>query len=303
MRKLIIGLASVVTLLALGGGAFWFWRGGDLPIPLLDQTPTAASPPSPESAPSSSPQAATSASPETATPSSPHATTPTTAPGNAAAPSSPQQTAAASPQGAALPPSAGEATGTLAPADIRAATPSFDVVRTEPGGEGVIAGRAAPGWTVKVVSDGAEVAEAQADSQGEWTVVLDKPLPAGQHSLSLQASPPEGGQAVTSRQSVPVAVTAAPRPSLAMAPARGARPQAAQQTASVEQSGDAGAALLAEQRKPGTYTIQRGDTLWAIAERYLGAGMRYVTIFKSNRGAIKNPNLIHPEQQVNVPEE
>ena len=33
------------------------------------------------------------------------------------------------------------------------------------------------------------------------------------------------------------------------------------------------------------------------------AGMRYVAIFKTNRGAIKNPNLIHPEQQVNVPEE
>ncbi len=177
------------------------------------------------------------------------------------------------------------------------------MVRTEPGGEGVIAGRAAPGWTVKVVSDGAEVAEAKADSQGEWTVVLDKPLPAGQHKLSLQATPPQGGRAVASRQSVPVAVTAAPRPSLQIAKPRGATPGGAQQTASIEQSGEAGASLLPEQRKPGTYTIQRGDTLWAIAERYLGAGMRYVTIFKTNRGAIKNPNLIHPEQQVKVPEE
>jgi nucleoid-associated protein YgaU len=177
------------------------------------------------------------------------------------------------------------------------------VVRTEPGGEGVIAGRAAPGWTVKVVSDGAEVAEAKADAQGEWTVVLDKPLPSGQHKLSLQATPPQGGQVVASRQSVPVAVTAAPRPSLQIAKPRGVGSGGAQQTASIEQSGEAGAALLPEQMKPGTYTIQRGDTLWAIAERYLGAGMRYVTIFKTNRGAIKNPNLIHPEQQVKVPEE
>ena len=156
---------------------------------------------------------------------------------------------------------------------------------------------------MKVVSGGAEVAEATADSQGEWTVVLDKPLPAGQHKLSLQATPPQGGRVVASRQSVPVAVTAAPRPSLQVAKPRGATPGGAQQTASIEQSGDAGAGLLPEQRKPGTYTIQRGDTLWAIAERYLGAGMRYVTIFKTNRGAIKNPNLIHPEQQVKVPEE
>ncbi|MET0688419.1 MAG: LysM peptidoglycan-binding domain-containing protein [Methyloceanibacter sp.] len=291
--KVIIGLGGLVVLLALvGSGAFWFWRCCEAPSSLADRPPATAQAPSPEAAASSQPHAVTPASPETATPSSPQTTTP----------SSPQ-TAAATPQGASLPASEGEATGTAAPADVAAATPSFDVVRTEPGGEGVIAGRAAPGWTVKVVSGGAEVAEATADSQGEWTVVLDKPLPAGQHKLSLQATPPQGGRVVASRQSVPVAVTAAPRPSLQVAKPRGATPGGAQQTASIEQSGDAGASLLPEQRKPGTYTIQRGDTLWAIAERYLGAGMRYVAIFKTNRGAIKNPNLIHPEQQVNVPEE
>ena len=291
--KVGIGLIGLGTVLVLAGaGAFWLSRCCDLPIPLLDQSPTAMQAPSPQTAASSGPHAVTPSSPQTATSSSPETATP----------GSPQ-TAAATPQGSSLPASAGPATGTVSPAEFAAATPSFDVVRTEPGGEGVIAGRAAPGWTVKVVSDGAEVAEAKADSQGEWTVVLDKPLPAGQHKLSLQATPPQGGRAVASRQSVPVAVTAAPRPSLQIAKPRGATPGGAQQTASIEQSGEAGASLLAEQRKPGTYTIQRGDTLWAIAERYLGAGMRYVTIFKTNRGAIKNPNLIHPEQQVKVPEE
>lgn len=286
--KVGIGLIGLGTVLVLAGaGAFWLSRCCDLPIPLLDQSPTAMQAPSPQTAASSGPHAVNPSSPQTATSSSPETATP----------GSPQ-TAVATPQGSSLP-----ATGTVSPAEFAAATPSFDVVRTEPGGEGVIAGRAAPGWTVKVVSDGAEVAEAKADSQGEWTVVLDKPLPAGQHKLSLQATPPQGGRAVASRQSVPVAVTAAPRPSLQIAKPRGATPGGAQQTASIEQSGEAGASLLAEQRKPGTYTIQRGDTLWAIAERYLGAGMRYVTIFKTNRGAIKNPNLIHPEQQVKVPEE
>lgn len=299
--KVIIGVASVGAL-ALGlAGTVWFWHGRDLPIPLFDQSPTAVNTPEPGTATSGAPQAAGQSAPGALTSSSPHAVTPSSP--DAAGSSSPQ-TAASAPQGAPLPPSEGEAaTGTVAPADVGAAMPSFDVVRTEPGGEGVIAGRAEPGWTVKVVSDGTEVAEAKADSQGEWTVVLDKPLPAGQHSLTLQATPPEGGRAVASRQTVPVAVTQAPRPSLQVATPRGTRPPAAQQTASVEQSGDAGASLLPEQRKPGTYTIQRGDTLWAIAERYLGAGMRYMTIFQTNRGAIKNPNLIHPEQQVQVPEE
>ena len=56
--------------------------------------------------------------------------------------------------------------------------PTFDVVVIEPSGEGVIAGRAAPGWKVSVQSGGTKVAEAKADLQGEWSVVLDKPLPA-----------------------------------------------------------------------------------------------------------------------------
>lgn len=273
--KVIIGLAGLVTVLVLGGaGAFWLWRCCEMPIPFLEQTPTTA-------------------------PSSP---TGGSSPSEAATPS-PHGIVAATPQGASAP-AEGETTGAATPANVRAATPSFDVVRTEPGGEGVIAGRAAPGWTVKVVSGGAEVAEAKADAQGEWTVVLDNPLPAGQHSLSLQATPPEGGRAVASRQSVPVAVTAAPRPTLQVAkPQAGVPGSAARQTASVEQSREAGASLLPEQQKPGTYTIQRGDTLWAIAERYLGAGARYVSIFRNNRKAIRNPNLIHPEQQVDVPEE
>ena len=288
--KVMIGLG--LLLLALGASALWFWQCCEAPNSIADQPPATAGAPSPQTAGSSAPHAVTPSSPETATPASPQTATPGSA-----------QMAAATPQGASLPASQGQATGTLSPADVAAATPSFDVVRTEPGGEGVIAGRAAPGWTVKVVSDGAEVAEAKADSQGEWTVVLDKPLPAGQHKLTLQATPPQGGQAVGSRQSVPVAVTAAPRPSLQIAKPRGATPGGAQQTASIDQSGEPGAQVLSEQRKPGNYTIQRGDTLWAIAERYLGAGMRYVTIFQTNRGAIKNPNLIHPEQQVKVPEE
>src|SRR6185312_2704131 len=53
--------------------------------------------------------------------------------------------------------------------------PSFDVVRIEPTGEGVIAGRAAPDWTVRLESAGTTVAETKADDEGAWTIILDKP--------------------------------------------------------------------------------------------------------------------------------
>ena len=86
--------------------------------------------------------------------------------------------------------------------------PSFDVVMIEPNGEGVIAGRAAPGWQVSVQSGGTKVAAAKADPQGEWSVVLDKPLPAGDHALSLKITSPDGTRALSSQELVRVEVGA-----------------------------------------------------------------------------------------------
>lgn len=42
------------------------------------------------------------------------------------------------------------------------------------------------------------------------------------------------------------------------------------------------------------YVVKRGDTLWAIAARYLGSGTKYPQIAQEN--GIKNPNLIYPGQ-------
>jgi len=341
-----------------------------------------------------------------------------------------------------------EATAAVRPSAGPTAVPSFDVVMIEPNGEGVIAGRAAPGWQVSVQSSGTKVAAATADAQGEWSAVLDKPLPTGDHALTLKITSPDGTRALSSQELVRVEVgdgakPAAP-PAEAAAPAPQAPPQAAapaapapsgqpaaapQQEAalavaepqgearavprSAEQSAappaskpklvfktadyrDTGAAIgsvsitgtsdpgatisvycdneklatvragadgtwsvVAEKKlgtgqhnfraeridaatgapsaqatiaierlipkppevaakeaapKPGSaatsvaaaedkdvYTIRRGDTLWAIAKRYLGSGLRYPTIFQRNRETINNPNLIHPEQQVKVP--
>ena len=42
------------------------------------------------------------------------------------------------------------------------------------------------------------------------------------------------------------------------------------------------------------YVVKRGDTLWAIAARYLGSGTKYTQIAQENN--IPNPNLIYPGQ-------
>jgi outer membrane autotransporter protein len=48
-----------------------------------------------------------------------------------------------------------------------------------------------------------------------------------------------------------------------------------------------------------TYTVESGDTLWAIAERFYGDGNKYQTI--ANASGISNPDLIYPGQVLTIP--
>lgn len=49
------------------------------------------------------------------------------------------------------------------------------------------------------------------------------------------------------------------------------------------------------------YTIASGDTLSAIAKRFLGNAMDYPRIFEANREVIKDPDLIYPGQKIRIP--
>jgi nucleoid-associated protein YgaU len=344
-----------------------------------------------------------------------------------AEPSPPQ---AAAPAGAPQPQIG--ATGAVAPPAKPMAVPSFDVVLVQPNGEGVIAGRAEPGWTVNVQSGGNKVAEATADTQGEWSIVLEKPLSPGDHALSLKTTSPDGTSVLTSQDSVPIAVgkkdekVAAPPREAELEASASAEPKAEAPSAPATQNGVAAAGsekppekakitlntvdyqdigteagkltvtgitdpgssvslsfdgealadvtangvglwrlevdkklglgqhtlraerydstqklaalaaitferakpappVVAEAKpssppsqvaavetgqagaaqdasgKPEVYIIRRGDTLWDIAKRYLGSGLRYSSIFHGNREVIRNPNLILPEQKVKMP--
>ncbi len=51
--------------------------------------------------------------------------------------------------------------------------------------------------------------------------------------------------------------------------------------------------------EPRTYTVEPGDTLWAIAERFYGDGNRYQEI--ANASGIPNPDLINPGQVLTIP--
>lgn len=50
-----------------------------------------------------------------------------------------------------------------------------------------------------------------------------------------------------------------------------------------------------------TYTVRKGDSLWAIAKKHYGNGATWPRIYDANRTKIKNPNLIFPGQVLTIP--
>jgi hypothetical protein len=94
----------------------------------------------------------------------------------------------------------------VAPAPKTAApevpVPSFDVARIGPDGRAVIAGRAQPGAKIVLLDGDKEIAQGQADANGEWVVIAqDPPLSPGQHEIRV-IQHVEGRAPVTSDQVV-----------------------------------------------------------------------------------------------------
>ena len=67
-------------------------------------------------------------------------------------------------------------------------------------------------------------------------------------------------------------------------------------TVTVEKERDASTAPTAK-----TYTVKKGDSLWAIAAKYYGKGAEYTKIASANTDKISNPNLIYPGQVLTIP--
>ena len=53
--------------------------------------------------------------------------------------------------------------------------------------------------------------------------------------------------------------------------------------------------------KAKTHTVRSGDTLWALAVKYLGDGSKYTEIYDANKDKISDPNLIYVGQILSIP--
>jgi nucleoid-associated protein YgaU len=303
-------------------------------------------------------------------------------------------------QQAAIPP----ATTEIPPAQPESGQPSFDVVRVDPAGTLVIAGRADPDSYVTVTSDGKVIGTATADANGEWVILPDEPVPAGNHQLALSAELPDG-RALDADQLVMLVVpekdkNVAGQPaektggSLAVLvpkdnaggavvlqqPTATSQPLAADQGSTGISSGalgldvvdydDQGDVVVGGRGTPGAtvqlyldnkpigtttvdgggrwqltpaepvaprlhtlrvdqvgrdgrvaarvespflraervelpadqaFIVQPGNSLWRIARRTYGEGLRYTVIYEANRPQIRNPDLIYPGQVFAIP--
>ena len=265
-------------------------------------------------------------------------------------------------------------------------TPSFDVVRVEPGGDAVMAGRAEPGSSVTITSNGETYGTATSNARGEWTFVSKEPLKPGDHEISLSATTQDGRTAEADE----VVVISVPEPQVAAADTRPKTPV----TVLIPKSGDGPSRVLQAPRGEGIsvndlvleaidydpagrlivsgratvaaqiivyldnrplggtvadgngrwsvtspealtpglhelrvdqvddsgkviarvqtpisrsellarlpedqfFIVQPGNSLWRIARRAYGTGVRYTMIFEANRAQIRNPDLIYPGQ-------
>lgn len=87
--------------------------------------------------------------------------------------------------------------------------PTFDIVRVDPDGSAVVAGRGQPGSTIRLLSNGTLLAEEISDNRGEWVIIVETPLDEGDQNMTLEMVL-QDGTVLKSEQVVVVAVPTRP---------------------------------------------------------------------------------------------
>ncbi len=90
--------------------------------------------------------------------------------------------------------------------EVKRTAPSFDVVRINPQGGTVIAGKSEPGAQVTILDGDRTVGQATADERGDWVFLTDKPMPPGNRELSLTSRSARDGIVARSEGTVALMV-------------------------------------------------------------------------------------------------
>lgn len=145
-------------------------------------------------------------------------------------------------------------------------------------------GSAKPEAHVRIYANDDVLANVVAGSDGRWSLRAAKGLGPGPHKLRADLLDASG--AVVARAEI---LFDSPSDVL-LAKGESAPPR-----------DDATATQEAIAAKLANAKVQRGDSLWRISRKLLGAGVRYTQIYEANTGQIRNPRLIYPGQVLVVP--
>ncbi|MDG4718199.1 MULTISPECIES: Ig-like domain-containing protein [Thalassospira] len=156
-----------------------------------------------------------------------------------------------------------------APQEVEPGMPrlSIDVVDYDTQGRVAMSGKADMDHTVQVYLDNKHVGTAPADENGNWALTIGEPIEPGNYTM--RADQLNDGGKVTARVEIPFE-----------------------------------RARTDEILEPGArYVVQPGNSLWRIARRTYGDGLKYWVIYNQNRKQIRDPDLIYPGQIFALPNE
>ena len=74
------------------------------------------------------------------------------------------------------------------------------MVRVNPSGDAVIAGRAEPDAEVTILDQGKVIGSVKADNRGEWVFLPDSALDPGEHSFTLESKPEDAAEGEAAKQ-------------------------------------------------------------------------------------------------------
>jgi nucleoid-associated protein YgaU len=140
-------------------------------------------------------------------------------------------------------------------------TPAFDLLRVEPDGSTVVAGRGEPNTTLEIKNGETVVATADVGPSGDFAAVFEKPLPAGDYQLTLNTKDGTGA----SKTSEEVATVSVPNDAGGDLLAMVSRPGEASRLITLPEAGAAAAGNTAGTAN-GTPDATAGDTAAAAAE-------------------------------------
>ena len=105
----------------------------------------------------------------------------------------------------AVPEVAAPAAKTDSPAALAAMAPEFGLLRAEPDGSLLVAGSATPNADIELITGDTVLGKTKAEANGDFALLLSNPLKAGDYSMVLRTTTPDG-KAATSVQTAVVSI-------------------------------------------------------------------------------------------------